>query len=142
MRIKDLLAGKGTEVATLLPTATVAEVISALAERGIGAVVISTDGAAIDGIVSERDVARGLHESGADLLSALATSIMTADVRTCTLDADVVELARLMTDHRIRHVPVVKDDRLAGIVSIGDVVKARIGELENEREHLVGYITQ
>lgn len=142
MRISDLLQRKGTDVATVRPTATVGELVGRLAELRIGAVVISADGRAIDGIASERDIARGLHESGSALLDEPVSAIMTAEVRTCTPDVDIVELARTMTEHRIRHVPVVVDGKLAGIVSIGDVVKARIEDLESEREQLVGYITR
>lgn len=142
MRISDLLQRKGTEVATVLPTATVGELVERLAEHRIGAVVVSSDGQRIDGIASERDIARGLHETGAALLGQPVSAIMTVDVRTCPPDVDLVELAKTMTEHRIRHVPVVTDDRLVGIVSIGDVVKARIEDLESEREQLVGYITQ
>jgi CBS domain-containing protein len=94
----------------------------------------------VDGVFSERDVARGLHEQGADLLAAPVSSVMTAQVHTCTPTTQVLELAKMMTEHRVRHVPVVVDGRLAGIVSIGDVVKARLDELETEREQLVGYI--
>ena len=111
-----------------------------LAEHGIGALVVSSDGRQVEGIVSERDVARGLHSRGAELLTEPVSSVMTAQVHTCSPHASVHELAQTMTDHRVRHVPVVEDGALIGIVSIGDVVKARLDELEDERKHMVDYI--
>ncbi|WP_182878989.1 MULTISPECIES: CBS domain-containing protein [unclassified Microbispora] len=140
MLIGTILQSKGTGVATVPPHATVSELLARLAELNIGAVVVSEDGLSIDGIVSERDVVRRLHEDGAALLGRPVSSIMTSEVRTCGPDANVDDLRRTMTNHRIRHVPVVRDGRLAGIVSIGDVVKSSIQELESEREALVGYI--
>jgi CBS domain-containing protein len=140
MRISDILRGKGNAVSTVRPDATVRQLLAALAEHNFGALVVSEDGETILGIVSERDVVRQMHDRGAALLEAPVSSIMTADVRTCTRDEDVSALRATMTDHRIRHVPVVSDGKLAGIVSIGDVVKSTISELETEREHLVGYI--
>jgi CBS domain-containing protein len=94
----------------------------------------------VEGIVSERDVARGLHEKGAGLLAQPVSSVMTAQVHTCPPDATVHSMAQTMTDHRVRHVPVVRDGLLVGILSIGDVVKARLDELEEERKQLVDYI--
>jgi CBS domain-containing protein len=140
MRIRDILRNKGHAVATVRPDATVRELLATLAELNIGAVVVSPDGAEIAGIVSERDVVRRLHERGAELLDAPVRDIMTAEVRTCGPDAAVAELRTTMTEHRIRHVPVVSDGRMVGLVSIGDVVKSAIDELETEREHLVGYL--
>ncbi|GAA3978077.1 CBS domain-containing protein [Actinomadura viridis] len=140
MRIRDILRRKGTTVATVRPDATVRDLLAVLAEHNIGAVVVSSDGASIAGIATERDVVRRLHEHGADLLGRPVTEIMTTRVRTCEPSAEVDDLRRTMTEHRIRHLPVVEDGRLAGIVSIGDVVKIAIDELESEREHLVGYI--
>jgi CBS domain-containing protein len=138
--IGSILQGKGTSVATVRPQATVTELLATLAELNIGAVVVSDDGATIAGIVSERDIVRRLHEQGAGILGHPVSSIMTSDVRTCAPDANVDELRRTMTNHRIRHVPVVRNGRLAGIVSIGDVVKNTIEELETEKDALVGYI--
>ncbi|ACY97813.1 MULTISPECIES: CBS domain-containing protein [Thermomonospora] len=140
MRIRDILRTKGSSVATVEPTATVRELLAKLAELNIGAVVVSPDGATIAGIVSERDVVRRLHERGAALLDAPVSDIMTAEVRTCAPEAAVDELRKTMTEHRIRHVPVVSGGRMVGLVSIGDVVKSAIDELETEREHLVGYL--
>ncbi|MEV4679059.1 MULTISPECIES: CBS domain-containing protein [Actinomadura] len=140
MRIRDILRRKGDAVATVRPDATVRHLLAVLAEHNIGAVVVSPDGTSISGIVSERDVVRRLHDRGAALLDRPVTEIMTAEVRSCGPGDKVEDLRRTMTEHRFRHVPVVEDGRLAGIVSIGDVVKSAIDELENEREHLVGYI--
>ena len=140
MQISQLLRHKGREVATIDGSESVRTALAVLADKGIGALVVSSDGRHIDGIVSERDVARGLHERGAGLLTEPVSSVMTAQVHTCTLEAGVHDLARTMTDHRVRHVPVVDGGALVGIVSIGDVVKARLDELEEERKQLVDYI--
>ncbi|GAA4556331.1 CBS domain-containing protein [Planotetraspora kaengkrachanensis] len=142
MLIGSILQSKGTSVATVRPQATVNELLAMLAELNIGAVVVSADGETIAGIVSERDIVRQLHERGAGILSHPVSSIMTSDVRTSAPDANVDELRRTMTNHRIRHVPVVRNGRLAGIVSIGDVVKSTIEELETEKDALVGYINR
>lgn len=140
MRIREILRRKGDAVATVQPDATVRALLGTLAEHNIGAVVVSRDGSAIDGIVSERDVVRRLNEQGAGILDGPVAAIMTTTVRTCGLDDTVEDLRKMMTEHRFRHMPVVADGRLAGIVSIGDVVKSAIDELESEREALVGYI--
>jgi CBS domain-containing protein len=141
MRIADVLRGKGDTVVTVVPDITVRDLLALLAEHRIGATVVSTDGARVDGIVSERDVVRAIAARGAAVLSERVADIMTADVQTCTPDASVNDLMRAMTEGRFRHVPVVVEGRLSGIVSIGDVVKMRIGELETERESLERYIS-
>ncbi|GAA5052169.1 CBS domain-containing protein [Thermocatellispora tengchongensis] len=140
MLIGTILRGKGTHVATVRPDATVTQLLSLLAEHNIGAVVVTDDAGAIVGIVSERDVVRRLNDHGAGVLDGPVSAIMTTEVRTCKPDANVDDLRRTMTTHRIRHVPVVSDGRLAGIVSIGDVVKSAIEELESEKAYLVDYI--
>jgi CBS domain-containing protein len=141
VQISQLLRHKGREVATIPASETVRAALGLLAEKGIGALVVSTDGRHVEGIVSERDVARGLHEHGAGLLAQPVSSLMTAHVHTCQPHENVHALAQTMTDHRVRHVPVVDDDGvLIGIVSIGDVVKARLDELEDEQKHMVDYI--
>ncbi|MBO3745307.1 CBS domain-containing protein [Streptosporangiaceae bacterium NEAU-GS5] len=140
MLISTILQSKGTSVATVRPDASVSELLAVLADLNIGAVVVSDDGIGISGIVSERDVVRKLRERGASILDDPVSSIMTAEVRTAAPDSNVEELRRTMTNHRIRHVPVVRDGRLVGIVSIGDVVKSAIEELETEKEALVGYL--
>ncbi len=140
MQIGQLLRRKGGEVTTIDGSRDVRTALALLAGHGIGALVVSADGVRIDGILSERDIARGLHERGADLLARPVTEVMTAEVHTCVPTATVTDLAQLMTDQRVRHVPVVDGDALVGIVSIGDVVKARLDELETERRQLVDYI--
>ncbi|MGY4769364.1 CBS domain-containing protein [Kribbella sp. CWNU-51] len=140
MKIKDVLRGKGNQVVTISPEATVTELLALLAEHNIGAVVVSADGSSVDGIVSERDIVR-LWNRTPEAGEVRVSAIMTAEVRTATPDDLIDNLMRLMTEHRIRHVPVVVDGSLAGLVSIGDVVKSRIGELEFEREQLSNYIS-
>jgi CBS domain-containing protein len=142
MRISDVVRRKGDQVVTVRSDDSVERLLALLEEHRIGAVVVSDDGQSVDGIVSERDVVRHLHRKGAAVISAPISSIMTSDVRTCGLDVPIEELARTMTDHRIRHVPVVVDGKLHAIVSIGDIVKHRIDELQSERDQLVGYIQQ
>lgn len=139
MKISDVLRDKGTEVVTISPDATVRELLAMLAEHNVGALVVSSDGTSVAGIVSERDVVRGLN-SDPDVLAAPVQSIMTAEVHTCDTEAHIDDLMRLMTERRIRHVPVVTEDSLRGIVSIGDVVKTRIAELEFDRDQLHRYI--
>jgi CBS domain-containing protein len=140
MLIATLLRAKGDFVATIVPSATVGELLEVLAQHRIGAVVVSS-GAGIAGIVSERDVVRHLRDDGPELLDQPVARIMTTEVVTCRRDTPVDALMTTMTQRRIRHVPVV-DDRgaMVGIVSIGDLVKTRIYELESERDDLVGYI--
>ncbi|MCH9642335.1 MAG: CBS domain-containing protein [Actinomycetia bacterium] len=141
MRISDVLRGKGETVATITPETSVAGLLTELSARNIGAlVVVSPDG--LLGIVSERDVVRMLHEVGADLLRRPVSEIMTTVVATCAPEDSVDSLSALMTTNRVRHVPVVVDGRLVGIVSIGDVVKTRMEELEREQQQLQAYITQ
>lgn len=141
MRISTLLADKGASVATIRGNATVAEAVRQLSHHSVGALVVSSDGATIEGIVSERDVVRRMNDLGGAVVGELVASIMSSTVCTCSPDDDTESLMRIMTEHRIRHVPVVKDGQLAGIVSIGDVVKSRIGELERNRNELIEYIT-
>lgn len=139
MRIADVLRNKGTDVVTVPPTTTVAELLGLLAERNVGALPV-VDAGRLVGIVSERDVVRRLHAGGAAALHARVVDIMTADVTTCAPEDDVTALAGVMTEGRFRHLPVVVDGKLAGIVSIGDLVKTRIDMLEAEREQLQSYI--
>lgn len=141
MRIADVLRSKGAAVATITPETTVAGLLTELAMHNIGAmVVVSPDG--LVGIVSERDVVRKLHEHGAELLRLPVSAIMTTFVATCTPADTVDHLSALMTNKRVRHVPVVDNNRLVGIVSIGDVVKQRMEELEREQRALQDYITR
>jgi CBS domain-containing protein len=140
VQISQVLRRKGHDVVTVEGSESVRGAIALLVQHRIGALVVSADGRRIEGILSERDIARGLHERGAGLLADPVSSVMTAEVHTCIPTAGVHELAQTMTDRRVRHVPVVDGDELIGIVSIGDVVKARLDELEDERRQLVDYI--
>jgi CBS domain-containing protein len=141
VRISDVLKNKGSGVLTVAPDMTVSDLLAVLATRNIGAmVVVDPDGPV--GIVSERDVVRKLHEFGVDLLVRPVSEIMTAQMITCTPADSVDSLSALMTTNRVRHVPVIEDGRLAGIVSIGDVVKTRMEELQVQQEHLEAYIAQ
>jgi CBS domain-containing protein len=141
MRISDVLRGKGTQVVTVTPDTTVRKLLAVLAEHRIGAVVVSVDGRSVDGIASERDIIRALAVRGAAVMSEPVTAIFTAEVRTVTPETSLEEVMRLMTELRVRHAPVVVDGGLGGIVSIGDVVKNRMDELETERTALTDYIT-
>jgi CBS domain-containing protein len=142
MLIQRILARKGADVAWVPPTATVTEVLAALRERNIGAVVVSDDdGRTPAGICSERDVVRRLAADGAAALELPVSEVMTSPVVTCGPSATVEETMALMTERRFRHVPVLDDGRLAGIVSIGDVVLSRVQELADEARTLHDYIT-
>jgi CBS domain-containing protein len=141
MRISDLLRVKGARVVTVPPDTTVRRLVAVLAEYRIGAVVVSGDGVSVEGIVSERDVVRALALRGAAVMSEQVTAIYTADVHTVAPETELDDVARMMTERRVRHAPVTVDGGLRGIVSIGDVVKSRIGELETERAALTDYIT-
>ncbi|MFI6865776.1 CBS domain-containing protein [Nocardia sp. NPDC050406] len=140
MRISEILRRKGSDVVTIAPDASVRALLEILATHNVGAVVVSPDSTYLVGIVSERDIVRHLHGSGPDILDRPVSDIMTDVVHTCCPEDRVATLNKRMTDHRIRHLPVVTDGRLIGIVSIGDVVKAQIAELKDEREHLVNYL--
>ena len=142
MRIREVVAAKpDSTVVTVPPEATVRELIALLAEHNVGALVVSSDGTRVDGIVSERDVVRRLH-SEPDVLSASVESIMTGSVHTCAPDDSLDDMMSVMTERRIRHVPVCDGDQLVGIISIGDVVKHKISALEFERDQLDSYVHQ
>jgi CBS domain-containing protein len=141
MRISDVLRVKGDRVVTVRPDVDVRHLLTVLADHGIGAVVVSRDGSSVDGIASERDVVRAMAERGAAVLSEPVSAIQTSEVYTVGLDTQLEDLMRIMTEHRIRHLPVVVGGSLRGIVSIGDVVKKRIDELESERSALTNYIS-
>jgi CBS domain-containing protein len=142
--IEHILYGKGHEVATIGPDASVAEAVALLREHNVGALVVVDAESRIAGILSERDIVRALAEETighTGILERQVSDLMTREVATCGSRSSVNDLMRVMTDRRIRHVPVVDDDELNGIVSIGDVVKKRIDELEDERSTLADYIT-
>ncbi|QRP44081.1 CBS domain-containing protein [Amycolatopsis sp. FDAARGOS 1241] len=142
MRIADLLRAKGAAVATVAPGTTVTELLAGLARHNVGAMVVVTPEGGIAGIVSERDVVRRLNDHGPTVLDGPVADIMTKLVASASPDDEVDQLSVLMTERRIRHVPVLDDGRLAGIVSIGDVVKSRIERLEQSQEQLEAYIAR
>ncbi|GAB3786386.1 CBS domain-containing protein [Nocardioides ungokensis] len=140
MRIGDVLRAKPSlDVVTIGPEAGVRELIAQLAEHNVGALIVSSDGTTVEGIVSERDVVRHLHHDGTVINNTVA-AIMTAVVETCDEDTHVDELMKVMTERRVRHVPVVHEGRLVGIISIGDVVKHHIDQLQFERDQLDEYV--
>jgi len=140
MNVETILRTKGSGVATIRPDATVGAAVKELIDRNIGALVVSNDGDGVDGIISERDIVHGLAEHGAALLSLNVAEMMTRRVVTCDLSDSVDQLMAEMTSRRIRHFPVVQDGRLRGIVSIGDVVKSRLDEVEYEARSLRSFI--
>ncbi len=140
MHVKVILKNKGGTVETIRPDAIIANVVDRLKKRRIGVLVVSENGSSVDGIISERDVVSGLAEYGASLLDQRVAGLMTKAVKTCTAEDTVLSVMELMTDRRIRHVPVVEGGALVGIVSIGDAVKNRLSELENEASQLREYI--
>jgi CBS domain-containing protein len=142
MRISEVIGAKSSQdVITISPDATVRDLIQLLAQHNVGALVVSHDGSAVDGIVSERDVVRHLLDSD-DILDGQVGAIMTVEVATASPDTSLDEMRTLMTERRIRHVPVVTDGSLSGIISIGDVVKAAMNQLEFERDQLDSYLHQ
>ena len=140
MHISDVLRGKGRDVVTVPPDTTVRDLLDVLAEFQIGATVVSADGENVDGIVSERDIVRALARRGAAVLSEDVSTIMTREVVVTHMEEQIDALFAVMTQQRIRHLPVIVDERLSGLVSIGDLVKARVKELETERDTLAEYI--
>jgi CBS domain-containing protein len=141
VQVTGILSVKGNGVATIARTATVADAAEALRVNRCGALVVSSDGERVEGIVSERDIVRQLAAKGANVLMSTVADVMTSEVATCGPATQVEELMTLMTERRIRHVPVVADGALAGIVSIGDVVKYRVSQLEDENRTLYSYVT-
>jgi CBS domain-containing protein len=140
MTVSHILKAKGHAVQTAKPHDAVRHVVGKLAEHKIGAIVVTDKDKTILGIVSERDVVRHLAQSGHDILDARVDRIMTRAVRTCTMHDTEDHLMTLMTDHRIRHLPVVTEGKLVGMISIGDVVKQRIDAIERESENMRAYI--
>ena len=142
MRIIEVLKTKQhQDVVTISPDAGVRELVATLAEYNIGAVIVSADGTTMDGIVSERDVVRRMHSDGT-VIDNTVGGIMTEVVKTCTPDDDLDDVMMTMTQGRFRHIPVCDDERLVGIVSIGDLVKHKIDELQFERDQLDNYVHQ
>jgi len=142
MKISDVLRSKGGGVVTIKPDDTVDHLLALLDEHRIGAIVVSTDGASVEGIVSERDIVRHLHGTGTSVLDGPVSAIMTSEVTTGSASDNIADLAGTMTEMRVRHVPIIDEDgTLTAIVSIGDIVKHRLSELQSERDALRDYIT-
>jgi CBS domain-containing protein len=141
MLIERIVREKGSDVATIRADAPVSAAVAELRRWNVGALVVTGDSGPLEGIVSERDVVRVVADHGITALEGRVGDIMSTEVITCDRHATVEEIMRLMTDRRIRHVPIVEDGTLIAIVSIGDVVKNRLGELETETRSLVDYIT-
>jgi CBS domain-containing protein len=141
MRVSNLLATKGHEVATISQERSVSDAVQMLKEHRIGALIVTGADAPLTGIFSERDVVRALAESGAAALDLKVADLMSSEVTTCDESTSVTDLMGLMTAKRIRHVPVVHEGQLVGMVSIGDVVKARFDELEHEKQDLLDYVS-
>ncbi len=140
MIVKNILAGKGGNVIATEPTANVIAAVKLLAERGIGVVVVLGADHRIVGILSERDIVQALAEHGAAVLDEPVSQVMTREVKTCSEDDSIEDLMGRMTTGRFRHLPVVKQDKVIGIVSIGDVVKSRVEEIDHEAKSLRDYI--
>lgn len=141
MKVSTLLSMKGHNVVTVQPSDTVAAAAKILGENRFGVLVVSTDGVTIAGIISERDIVRELGVSGADLLGKPVSEIMTRTVRTSNQGDTVERLMEIMTEHRIRHLPVTEEGKLIGLISIGDIVKVRVRQLEHEADQLERYIS-
>ena len=141
MRVSSLLTTKGRDVATISQERTVTDALHVLKERGIGALIVTGPTPPLVGIFSERDVVRALAARGEEALGLQVAELMSTDVTTCDESATVIELMGLMTERHIRHVPVVQDGSLVGMISIGDVVKARFDELEHEKKDLLDYVS-
>lgn len=140
MTVHTIISLKGRECVTISPEATLADAARLLTEKRIGAVVVTSFDSFVAGILSERDIVNALAKRGAGALDQSVASTMTREVVTCTEEDTLNDLMKRMTAGRFRHVPVVKDGRLAGIVSIGDVVKQRLAEMERESQALKEYI--
>jgi CBS domain-containing protein len=141
VQVSSLLEIKHQDVATISQERTVNDALLLLKERGIGALVVTGPTPPLVGIFSERDAVRALATSGADALNMTVAQLMSTDVKTCDVTTTVTELMGLMTERRIRHLPVVHDNQLVGMISIGDVVKARFDELEHEKKDLLDYVS-
>ena len=140
MSVRSILRTKGQRVVTVTQAETIRDVVATLSREKIGVVVVSDDGAVVAGILSERDIVKGLAERGAKLLDLTARDLMTRSFTPANLDMPILHVLDTMTQGRFRHMPVVDSGKLAGLVSIGDAVKARLDALESEAEHLKEYI--
>ena len=140
MNVKAILAAKGGDIVSIEPTADLSAAAKLLSEHRIGAVVIRGAGGRLAGILSERDIVRAIAEQGADALAAPVGQVMTRNVTTCGVNDSIADIMERMTAGKFRHLPVLRETELIGVVSIGDVVKQRVGEIEQDAEALRGYI--
>lgn len=140
MTVRDILNEKGNDVVTLTPDVNVAEAVAVLAKNRIGAIVVTNGAGVIRGILSERDIVRHLAEDGAELLKHKISELMTANVKVCGENHSINDVMEIMTNGRFRHLPVERDGRLIGVISIGDVVKRRIADVQREAEDIRSYI--
>lgn len=141
MILKSLMTNKKLSLVTIAPTDSIADAVQLLSKHDIGALLVSSSSKPIEGMLSERDIVRSMADPDQDTPSLRVQQLMTADVHTCSINSTVAELMSLMTTKRIRHVPVIDAGQLSGMVSIGDVVRARLNELESERQQIQEYIT-
>lgn len=141
MHVAAVIKRKGSDVATIAADQTIAEAVTVLTKRRIGALLVMDGNDAVDGIISERDIVRALSRNGADVLTQKVSDVMTKDVRSCSCHDTIAEVMNIMTHGRVRHLPVIDDGKLVGLISIGDVVKQRLDDTEVEVESLRGYVT-
>jgi CBS domain-containing protein len=141
MSVAAILKHKGHDVASVSPSARVPEIVRTLADRRIGAVLVRDAAGQLLGIVSERDVVRSLARDGAAVLDMTAAQLMTSNLHTATPDTSVAEAMQRMTNSRVRHLPVLEHNQLVGLISIGDVVLARLEEQADEVDNLKAYVT-
>jgi CBS domain-containing protein len=141
VRVSNVLTTKGHDVATISQERSVSDALAVLKERGIGALVVTGASPPLVGIFSERDVVRALATNGESALEQKVSDLMSKDVSVCSESTELTELMSMMTERRIRHVPVVEGSQLVGLISIGDVVKARLEELEHDKKDLLDYVS-
>jgi CBS domain-containing protein len=141
MHVAAVIKRKGSDVVTIAADRTIAEAVNVLAERRIGALLVMDGNDAVDGIISERDIVGALSRSGADVLARKVSDVMTRKVRSCSCHDTIAEVMTVMTQERSRHLPVIDDGKVVGMISIGDVVKQRLDDAELEVESLRGYVT-
>lgn len=140
MNVQSILGSKGANVFTVTPGNTITEIAEILDQKRIGAIVVTNDDGSLAGIMSERDIIRGINKHGPDALTLTVADLMTTDVHCCSRADSIIDVMAMMTDRRIRHIPVVEKGKLLGIISIGDVVKHRILEAEQDAEAMRRYI--
>ncbi|WP_417690013.1 CBS domain-containing protein [Roseibium sp.] len=141
MTVAAILSGKGRDIISEKASTPLSRICEVLAEKGIGAILITDGSGHIEGIISERDIVKAVARQGSKALNFPVGDVMTRSVVTCSEDATINEIMNKMSQGRFRHVPVVTDEKAVGVISIGDVVKFRIAQVEQEAEHMRSYIT-